>query len=405
MKRSTQRLRDGVIAVAVVAVVLGGGVAAWKTVTHLGNPRSGVGTVSSAKASKSSSNTSSPSVDSGSSLSGKKAPNFHLTNQFGQPGSLSEFRHKVVVLSFIDSKGTTVCPLTAVVMQNVRYDLGSAASEVAFVGVNANPVASSVKDVHTWSQQHHVLHMWNYFTGSASQLKSVYQKYFIESKVIHGTDIQHTPAVYVIGPDGHEKWLYLNSTKASTSVIGTETRDLLKQVVPLIPGHPSVNIPPTRKLAYLPGKVGPKESKSRPFHLLAILPGGKNGSISVGGGGGPKLLEFFATWCPDCEEEIPALLKSEKWSKNHKNFPSVVGVDLRLSEPSTKHVVNYVKKFKLSFPVALDNQDKVAEKYGVNGIPTQVLVSSSGHILWYHQGLLKWKSLKTDVDKALQGNQ
>src|SRR5471030_2810515 len=53
-----------------------------------------------------------PNQDLGSSLGMKPAPDVSLVNQFGQPMSLSQFRGKVVMLSFEDSQCTTVCPLT-----------------------------------------------------------------------------------------------------------------------------------------------------------------------------------------------------------------------------------------------------------------------------------------------------
>ncbi len=51
-------------------------------------------------------------MDTGTSLGGRSAPDFTLVNQFGQPVSLSQFRSKVVLLSFDDAVCTTVCPLT-----------------------------------------------------------------------------------------------------------------------------------------------------------------------------------------------------------------------------------------------------------------------------------------------------
>src|SRR5258707_4886340 len=54
-----------------------------------------------------------PNLDPGTSLGARPAPDIRLVNQFGQPMSLSQFRGKVVVLSFAHSRCTTVFPLTA----------------------------------------------------------------------------------------------------------------------------------------------------------------------------------------------------------------------------------------------------------------------------------------------------
>src|SRR5947209_785098 len=53
-----------------------------------------------------------PNLDLGSSLGGKRAPDFRLVNQFSQQMSLTQFRGKVVLLGFEDSECTNVCPLT-----------------------------------------------------------------------------------------------------------------------------------------------------------------------------------------------------------------------------------------------------------------------------------------------------
>src|SRR5438067_7576492 len=52
-----------------------------------------------------------PNLDPGTALH-RPAPNFMLSDQFGRPVSLSSYRGKVVILSFDDSRCTTVCPLT-----------------------------------------------------------------------------------------------------------------------------------------------------------------------------------------------------------------------------------------------------------------------------------------------------
>ena len=65
-----------------------------------------------------------PDLDPGTSLGGAAAPDFRLTNQFGQQVSLSAFRGKVVILAFTDSECTTVCPLTTMSMVEAKQLLG-----------------------------------------------------------------------------------------------------------------------------------------------------------------------------------------------------------------------------------------------------------------------------------------
>lgn len=337
------------------------------------------------------------SVDPGAPLDNHPAPNFTLTNQFGQTVSLSDLRGKVVVMGFVNGAGNTVSPLMAVIMRNVRYDLGSHSSAVQFVAVNANPVATAVPSVYHWSQTYHMLHVWQFLTGSSSALQTIWHHYFMQTNVIRGSLINHTPGVFVISPQGRESWVYLNSASPSDAAIGAQVHNILEHVIPLLPHHPSVGIPPARQLAFYPATLGPSGGVNRSFHLSAIMPGGASGSVTVGSGTPVRLIDFFATWCPDCQEEMPTLARLQEWHGSHPAFPQVVGVDLRMSQSSTSQVVAYANKLHLSFPIALDDHGNVADSYGVSGIPTQVLVSSAGNILWYHEGLISWTDLMQQI--------
>ena len=64
-----------------------------------------------------------PDLDPGTPVSGV-APDFTLSDQFGQPVSLHSFRGKVVILAFNDSECTTVCPLTTTADAGCQGDAG-----------------------------------------------------------------------------------------------------------------------------------------------------------------------------------------------------------------------------------------------------------------------------------------
>ena len=107
------------------------------------------------------------------------------------------------------------------------------------------------------------------------------------------------------------------------------------------------------------------------------------------------LVNFFATWCPPCREEIPDLIQLH----NHyasKGF-SVVGVD---AEESVAKVSPFVQKFKITYPVLLDSEAQATNAFGLVGIPTTFLIDSHGNIVGeYHAFTPK---LVSDVEKLLQ---
>jgi len=147
-----------------------------------------------------------PNLDPGVALSAV-APGFTLTDQFGQQVSLRSLRGKVVVVSFNDPECTTICPLTTTALLHAKELLGPAASRVELLGIGANPEATDVKSVRAYSEAHEMLHKWRFLTGSLPALRRVWRAYGIEAAVINGS-IDHTPATYIIGPDGRESRLY-----------------------------------------------------------------------------------------------------------------------------------------------------------------------------------------------------
>ncbi len=167
----------------------------------------------------------SPSLDPGTQLHGV-APNFTLTDQFDRPVSMSSFRGKVVLLAFSDAECTTVCPLTTTAMVDARRMLGSAGSKVALLGVDANPTAVSVKDVRSYSELHGMTHSWDFGTGSLTHLRAVWHAYHIAVEIEAG-QIDHTPALFVISPQGKLERLYL--TQMSYASITQQAQILARE--------------------------------------------------------------------------------------------------------------------------------------------------------------------------------
>jgi cytochrome oxidase Cu insertion factor (SCO1/SenC/PrrC family) len=151
-------------------------------------------------------------------MTGNLAPDFTLTDQFGHSFTLSSLRGHEVVLAFIDARCKTLCPLTAQIMYYAKAQLGSsAASQVELVAVNANPTATSVTEVQSWSIQHGMLHQWEFVTGTPQQLNAVYHLYNVYVQVSSNDVIEHDPITFIIDANGHERLYFetLDSNAAS----------------------------------------------------------------------------------------------------------------------------------------------------------------------------------------------
>ena len=145
----------------------------------------------------------------GTELTGA-APDFRLTDQHGSSVSLSDFRGKVVVLTFMDSKCTDTCPLTAAHFRKVYEQLDkNEADQVVFLGVNVNVEAGSVTDVLEITQAWHLdeIPNWHFLTGGQDSLEPVWNDYGVSAEHSHDTSaIMHTPGTFLIDPLGQQRW-------------------------------------------------------------------------------------------------------------------------------------------------------------------------------------------------------
>ncbi|MHB8296894.1 MAG: SCO family protein [Acidimicrobiales bacterium] len=142
--------------------------------------------------------------------SGRPAPGFALTDQHGKPVSLSAFRGKAVLVAFMDSRCTVVCPVLAQEFLLAQRDLGRTASRVAFVAVNVDPMGETVAAVEHFTQVHGLSRMpnWYFLTGPTAALKTVWNAYGIQVVIPKGaTQTVHADYLYFIGPNGHERYI------------------------------------------------------------------------------------------------------------------------------------------------------------------------------------------------------
>ncbi len=316
---------------------------------------------------------SNPYLDPGTPVSGV-APAFRLTDQFGRQVSLHSYLGRVVILAFNDSECTTICPLTTTAMVDAKQLLGAAGSKVELLGIDANPDATSIKDVRAYSQVHGMLTDWHFLTSSLPKLKRVWAAYHIAVQIEAG-QIDHTPALYVIDTKGRLARLYL--TQQSYSAVGQLGQLLAREASSLLPGHPAVH----SDLSYNQiSTISPASAVS--------LPREGGGAVALGPGGSPRLLVFFDTWdseVTDLRRQLEELGAYESAAPGER-LPELTAVDERTVEPSPSALPRFLSTLRqpLTYPVAIDQSGRVADGYGVQDEPWLVLVSSTGRILWYY---------------------
>jgi peroxiredoxin len=96
-------------------------------------------------------------------------------------------------------------------------------------------------------------------------------------------------------------------------------------------------------------------------------------------------INFWATWCPPCREEMPAM---ERLYAQQKNGPfTMVAVSL---DANPALVGPYVERARLTFPVALDPKMDLANSYGVRALPASFVVDPRGMVVAMALGPRTW---------------
>jgi peroxiredoxin len=87
------------------------------------------------------------------------------------------------------------------------------------------------------------------------------------------------------------------------------------------------------------------------------------------------LLNFWATWCGPCEDEMPAL--ESVYQKYKDQGFEILAVNI---EESKYSVSTFIDRYNLSFPALLDKKGEVTEVYGVYNYPTTFLINKEGKV-------------------------
>jgi thiol-disulfide isomerase/thioredoxin len=109
------------------------------------------------------------------------------------------------------------------------------------------------------------------------------------------------------------------------------------------------------------------------------------------------ILNFWATWCPPCREEIPILIEL---AKKYKDGLLIVGVSV--DDGSPDEVREFAKAFHMNYPVVMWSHELVSEYGGVPALPTTFLINKDARIVQKHEGLYPPEVYDTEV-RALMG--
>ncbi len=148
----------------------------------------------------------------------------------------------------------------------------------------------------------------------------------------------------------------------------------------LLPGRMAPAEDPVAALSLIrpkPAKDAPdfrvRTPDDRPLHLAELK-------------GKVVFLNFWATWCEPCREEMPSM---ERLHRAYKDRGLVV-LAISLDSQGASVVNPFVKKFAITFPVGLDPKMAVRETYGVWAVPSTFIIDRQGKRVLFANGSREW---------------
>ena len=95
------------------------------------------------------------------------------------------------------------------------------------------------------------------------------------------------------------------------------------------------------------------------------------------------LLDFWASWCPPCREELPDLVKFYRKHKEPKFELIAVNID-----NETDNMNHFLEKLfpKPAFPIVVDKNQKIPALFDIEAMPTTIFIDKKGNVRFGHDG-------------------
>ncbi len=118
--------------------------------------------------------------------------------------------------------------------------------------------------------------------------------------------------------------------------------------------------------------------QNTPDFTLPLFNGGQSVALSEVYKQQPVLIVFWASWCPSCVSEVRTL---NQWQELYgPRGLKILAIDV---QESSEKMERFMQKHAITYPVLMDTSGEVAGRYGVNSLPTSVLLAKGGEILYY----------------------
>lgn len=110
-------------------------------------------------------------------------------------------------------------------------------------------------------------------------------------------------------------------------------------------------------------------------------------------------VNFWATWCPPCREELPSMQRTYE-AYRERNF-EILGVNVGENWDT---VAPFLEDFALGYPILLDTDSSAMAKWGIMGLPTTFILDRQGRITHRITGGRDWDdpAFRRDLEQILE---
>src|SRR3989338_4249146 len=134
------------------------------------------------------------------------------------------------------------------------------------------------------------------------------------------------------------------------------------------------NNTPSAGTASVQNSISADSTHTAPDFTLQKLGGGTI-SLSEFKGKKPVVVDFWASWCPNCRRDMPNL---NRFYEKYKDKVEVIGVNLQERESA---VADFIKSRGINFPIALDPSGRASNAFGIQYTNTHFLIDINGNLI------------------------
>ena len=123
-------------------------------------------------------------------------------------------------------------------------------------------------------------------------------------------------------------------------------------------------------------------------------------------------LNFWATWCPPCKQEIPHIDEIYKEYNSNKDEVVILGITNpktdeypQNADEKKEDIISFLDENQYTFPTVFDETGEVFDKYYINAFPTTFMIDKEGNVYGYAPGMLTKEMMKSIIEETIKSTE